>query len=323
MKPNRNHPCCEPFILRRLCRRGFALKASSTTARRPLSPCATWPVLVLARGARRTPTGFTAAIGDGSHLPLEGRQVRLVVVARRFRCDAPSCPRAIFTERFDKDVLAPWARQTLRLESVVHWLELALGGRPAASFARRLMVPVSNETLSGCSSATLSAFPSAHHRRHRRLGLEAQSALRHNHLRPRTAAANMSPAGSGSRDRASMARCPPQIAVVARDRGGSYSIAASKALPSAIQVADRWHLMENASHAFLDAVRKSMRQIRAVMGAAIVDPELLTAAERLQYEGYLRREEPTPRSSRAPKAARRSRRSCATRATAGASCDGC
>jgi hypothetical protein len=29
-----------------------------------------------------------------------------------------------------------------------------------------------------------------------------------------------------------------------------------------MQVADRWHLLENASAAFLDAVRKSMREIR-------------------------------------------------------------
>jgi transposase len=50
----------------------------------------------------------------------------------------------------------------------------------------------------------------------------------------------------------------PQITIVARDRGGSYTLAAAKALPHAAQVADRWHLMENASHAFLDAVRKSM-----------------------------------------------------------------
>ena len=49
--------------------------------------------------------------------------------------------------------------------------------------------------------------------------------------------------------------------------------------------------MENASRAFLDAVRKSMRQIRSAIGATTIDPELLTAAERLQYEGYLRREE--------------------------------
>ena len=83
----------------------------------------------------------------------------------------------------------------------------------------------------------------------------------------------------------------PQIDIVARDRGGSYAMAAAKALPQALQVADRWHLMENASHAFLNAVRKSMRQIRTVIGASTINPELLTAAEHLQYEGYLRRED--------------------------------
>jgi hypothetical protein len=33
-----------------------------------------------------------------------------------------------------------------------------------------------------------------------------------------------------------------------------------------------------------------MHQIRRAMGGQPFDPELLTAAERLQYEGYLRRE---------------------------------
>jgi transposase len=55
--------------------------------------------------------------------------------------------RRIFTERFDDGALAPWARRTARLDLVVHHLGLALGGRPAASFARRLMLPVSNDTL--------------------------------------------------------------------------------------------------------------------------------------------------------------------------------
>lgn len=83
----------------------------------------------------------------------------------------------------------------------------------------------------------------------------------------------------------------PGITIIARDRGGAYALAARRATPNAVQVADRWHLMENASAAFLDAVRKSMRSIRAAIGAATIDPELLTSAERLQYEGYLRREE--------------------------------
>jgi transposase len=82
-----------------------------------------------------------------------------------------------------------------------------------------------------------------------------------------------------------------EITIIARDRGGGYGEAAARALPHATQVADRWHLMENASRAFLDAVRKSMRQIRTAIGATTINPDLLTAAERLQYEGYLRREE--------------------------------
>jgi hypothetical protein len=34
-----------------------------------------------------------------------------------------------------------------------------------------------------------------------------------------------------------------------------------------------------------------MRQIRSAIGAAKFDPHLLTAAEKIQYDGYLRREE--------------------------------
>ena len=81
----------------------------------------------------------------------------------------------------------------------------------------------------------------------------------------------------------------PGIKIVSRDRGGGYGEAAARALPNAVQVADRWHLMENASAAFLEAVRHSMRDIRTAMGATTINPELLTCAEKLRYQGYLRR----------------------------------
>ena len=86
-------------------------------------------------------------------------------------------------------------------------------------------------------------------------------------------------------------RSHPEIAILSRDRGGGYGKAATRALPHAIQVADRWHLMENASAAFLEAVRKSMRLIRSAISATVINPELLTCAENLQYEGFLRRQE--------------------------------
>lgn len=86
-----------------------------------------------------------------------------------------------------------------------------------------------------------------------------------------------------------MAAAHPELTVVAHDCGGCYGEATTRALPHALQIADRWHVMENVS-ASLDAVRKSMAAICIAVEAATVDPERLTGAERLQYDGYLRRE---------------------------------
>jgi hypothetical protein len=94
--------------------------------------------------SRRVHSQYRRRVTD---LPLSGRIVQLLVIARRFRCDAVLCGRQIFTERFAEGVLAPSARRTARLDSIVHYLGLALGGRPAAGFAKRLMLPVSKDTL--------------------------------------------------------------------------------------------------------------------------------------------------------------------------------
>lgn len=223
-------------------------------------------------------------------LPISGRAVQLLVLARRFYCDAVLCGRRIFAERFED--LAPWARRTARLDHIVHHLGLALGGRPAASFAQRLMVPVSNDTLLRVvrrRGTPRAAPPSV-------VGIDDWAWRRNCRYgtiicdleRRRTIA--LLPDREPATAQAWLAR-QQQIEIVARDRGGGYALAAAKALPHAIQVADRWHLMENASHAFLDAVRKSMRQIRSAIGAATINPKLLTAAEKIQYDGYLRREE--------------------------------
>jgi transposase len=225
-------------------------------------------------------------------LPLSGRRVELRVMVRRFQCDAVLCPRRIFAERFADGALAPLARRTERLDHIVHHLGLALGGRPAAAFAARLMTPVSNDTLlrvvrrrarSPTDPLAVIGIDDFAWRRNHRYGTIVCDLERR-----RTVALLTDREQASAED---WLRGHPDIAVVARDRGGGYGEAIAKALPGAIQVADRWHLMHNASQAFLDAVRKSMRQIRRVIGAATINPDLLTSAERLQYEGYLRREE--------------------------------
>ena len=241
------------------------------------------------RPSRRVQSRYFRKPAD---LPLGGRRVELMIVARRFWCDAVLCARRIFCEQFNADVLTRYGRRTQRLETIVHHLGLALGGRPAAAFAERLMMPVSNDTLLRVvrrrtvdqnNELNVIGIDDFAFRRGQTYGTIVCDLERR---KPVT----LLPDRALDTSRAWLSE-HPSISIVARDRGGGYGEAIAKALPDASQVADRWHLMENSSRAFLDAVAKSMRHIRQAVGSSVVDPKLLTYAERLQYEGYLRRQE--------------------------------
>jgi len=80
-------------------------------------------------------------------LPSHGRSVHLLVQVRRFRCGNRDCQRRISGESLPDSTAQRWARRTTRLETTVHHLGIALGGRPAASLTRRLMLRVSKDTL--------------------------------------------------------------------------------------------------------------------------------------------------------------------------------
>src|SRR5271168_466668 len=225
-------------------------------------------------------------------LPSHGRAVRIKLSTRRFRCVLATCGRRIFTERLAATAGRPFARRTARLEGIVHHLGLALGGRPGQSFARRLLLPVSKDTLRRVvrrHSAPSATAPSvigiddwAFKRGHRYgtiiCDLEQRRIV---DLLPDREAATV----------AAWLAARPSIGVIARDRGAGYIQAATDGRPNAIQVADRWHLMENASAAFLTAVQQSMQGARAAVGGDVVDPTALSCAELRQHSGWLRREE--------------------------------
>ena len=136
------------FRISSLIPRGFAVESVSCTERK---------IVVTARAkthiagcpacrspSRRIHSRYVLQVSD---LPCAGRMVQLHIVTRRFVCAVQHCRRRIFAERFDRTVLATRSRRTARLECIVHHLGLALGGRPGAHFAKRLMLPVSNDTL--------------------------------------------------------------------------------------------------------------------------------------------------------------------------------
>ena len=83
-----------------------------------------------------------------SDLPSDGRAVQIKIRVRRFRCIQADCPRRVFAERLEPALSAPLSRDGRNgwkgscTISAWRWV-----GAPGQSFARRLIIPVSKDTL--------------------------------------------------------------------------------------------------------------------------------------------------------------------------------
>ena len=100
--------------------------------------------------SRRVHSRYRRHVND---LPLSGRIVQLLVIARRFRCDAVLCGRQISIERFAEGAPAPSARRTARLD--FYRPSPRSGARRSTgsgALAERLMLPVSKARSSRSSA---------------------------------------------------------------------------------------------------------------------------------------------------------------------------
>lgn len=182
-------------------------------------------------------------------LPSSGRPVRLLLRVRRFRCANPTCRRKTFAEPFPH-LVAPRAQRTDPLRDLLRVLGEAMGGEAGARLSQKLAMT--------CSPATLlrlvchSPLPSSAHvrvvgvdewawRKGQRYGtilvdLEQQ--------RPIDLLADAS-----AESFAQWLQAHPSIEIVSRDRGTTYADGATRGAPQALQIADRWHLIQNMGEA--------------------------------------------------------------------------
>jgi transposase len=209
-------------------------------------------------------------------LPWQGRVVELQVRTRRFRCTNLACRRRIFAERLD--IAQPKARRTLRLREIQQQIGLALGGEPGSRLAGRLAMPVSGDTLLRLVRASDTAISPPP----RILGVDDWAWRRGQRYGTiicdleRRRVIDLLPDRTGETLASWLRQHGKSVAVVSRDRAGAYAEGIRSGAPQAIQVADRWHLMVNASEALRRVLDRHSGALRRA--ARLCLPQAVTLA---------------------------------------------
>lgn len=217
---------------------------------------------------RRVHSHYIRRLAD---LPWQGRVVEIRLHARRFRCANPQCRQRIFTERLPETV-RPKARRTSRLGESQMAIGFAVGGEPSSRLSRKLAMPVSGDTLLRMICAAGVEPPQAPRvvgiddwawRKGQRYGTIICDLERNRVL-------DLLPDRNADTVASWLGRYPG-IQVVARDRAGVYAEGARRGAPDAMQVADRWHLLQNLSEALRLAVGRHRKAVSAAGKGMIVE----------------------------------------------------
>jgi transposase len=199
--------------------------------------------------------------------PIHGRRTILRVTARRFFCDRPQCPRALFCERLP-ELVTSHARTTGPLAESHQALGFALGGEAGARLAARLAVPTSPDTL----LRRVKAAPDEPSPPVRYLGIDDWATRKGRHYGTilidleRRRVIDILPGRDGVELKKWLEE-HPGVEVVTRDRWAAFAQAVREGAPAAKQVADRWHLLKNLREAVERVLARFAPEITKVVQA--------------------------------------------------------
>ncbi len=233
---------------------------------------ASMPCPLCAIPARRIHSRYERTLAD---LPWADYHVRLQVRVRKWFCRNRHCRRRIFTERLPT-VAAPWARRTQRLAQRFVALGVALGGQAGVRLSHDWDLAVSRNTL----LRVLRRLPVPDHPTPTVLGVD-DWALRKRYtygtilvdLEQRQPIALL-----GDRDAETLAQwlqAHPGVQIITRDRSKAYTEGARHGAPAAMQVADRFHLLQNLAEVLDEVFTTHSQAINAVNTALRQQPVAL------------------------------------------------
>jgi transposase len=197
--------------------------------------------------ATRVHSNYTRTLTD---LCWADYTVKILLGTKRFYCPNPQCPKTTFAQRFDQ-AISPYARRTKRCEAKLEAIAQELGGAAGARLSEVLGLKVSRDTLLRILQRVPLPPPLS---KPRVIGIDDWAWKKRREYGTIIVDLELRQpidllADCKAESVAHWLKNHPSVEVVSRDRGALFIDGVNRGAPNAIQVADRWHLLQSLAKA--------------------------------------------------------------------------